>query len=78
MLRRIGSDTVLPKLANLGFNDSDFVGAVSSGEVAWTALEDRQGDFWTTLGKRCLHITWGSRGAVSLDGLGLEVRQINA
>lgn len=67
------SDTVLPKLGKLGFTESDFVGAVSSGEVAWTALESRQGDFWTHLGKRCIHITWGQRGAVSLDGLGLQV-----
>lgn len=65
---------MLPKLAGLGFTDSDFVGAISSGEVAWKALENRQGDFWTKLGTRCLHITWGSRGAVSLKGLGLEVR----
>ena len=25
------------------------------------------------LGKRCFHVTWGARGAVSVDGLGLEL-----
>ena len=64
---------MLPKLADMGFAQSDFVGAISSGEIAWTAIADRKGDFWTMLGNRCLHITWGSRGKVSLAGLDLKV-----
>ena len=32
------------------------------------------GEWWQGLGNRCLHFTWSSRGSISLDGLGLEVR----
>ena len=58
----------------MGFNAGDFVGAVTSGEVTHQQLQERAGPFWQGLGRRCLHFTWGSRGAVSLEGLDLEVR----
>ncbi|KAK9805732.1 hypothetical protein WJX73_003126 [Symbiochloris irregularis] len=67
------AESILPKLVKMGFKESDFAGAISSGEIAWTALKERQGDFWKQLGTKCLHITWGSRGPISLKGLGLQV-----
>jgi hypothetical protein len=48
-------------------------GVITSGEVTHQRLLQRPGPFWQGLGRRCLHITWGTRGAISLDGLGLEV-----
>ena len=50
-----------------------FVGAITSGEVTHARLSQRPGPFWQQLGQRCLHLTWGARGAVSLTGLGLQV-----
>lgn len=38
-------------------------------------LRDRPAPLWQGLGRRCLHFTWGARGAISLEGLGLEVRR---
>ena len=67
------SDVALAKLGALGFDSAWFVGAVTSGEVAHTRLRDRPGPFWRGLGSRVLHITWGARGGVSLDGLGLTL-----
>ena len=69
-----GRDAVVPKLVKLGFREADLAGAITSGEVAHRALEHRQGAFWTGLGRRCMHLTWGERGQVSLAGLDLEVR----
>ncbi|KAK9810178.1 hypothetical protein WJX72_006196 [[Myrmecia] bisecta] len=63
----------LDKLAKMGFDAKNFAGAVTSGEIAHTKLLQRTDSFWAGLGKRCLHFTWSSRGAVSLEGLGLEV-----
>ena len=68
-----GSDAVIPKLGKMGFAQSDFAGAITSGEVAHRSLQSRQGDFWEQLGKRCIHLTWGARGQVTLSGLDLEV-----
>lgn len=68
-----GASGALDKLAGMGFNAGDFVGAVTSGEVTHQQLQERAGPFWRGLGRRCLHFTWGTRGAVSLEGLGLEV-----
>ena len=58
----------------MGFNAQDFVGVVTSGEVTHQHLLERPTPSWQQLGHRCLHFTWGSRGAVSLEGLGLQVR----
>ncbi|BDA40671.1 probable acid sugar phosphatase [Coccomyxa sp. Obi] len=67
------SSGALGKLAAMGFPEEAFAGAITSGEVAHTALLRRQGQFWETLGNRCIHFTWGARGSISLEGLGLEV-----
>jgi hypothetical protein len=48
-------------------------GVITSGEVTHQQLSQRPDSFWQGLGTRCLHITWGSRGAISLEGLGLQV-----
>lgn len=68
-----GSSGALSKLANMGFAEDAFVGAITSGEVTHNALLNRQGEFWETLGNKCIHLTWGARGSISLEGLGLEV-----
>ena len=57
----------------MGFDAADFAGVVTSGEVTHRHLAERPGPFWQCLGRRCLHFTWGARGAVSLDGLDLQV-----
>ena len=57
----------------MGFDQDAFAGAVTSGEVAHRSLENRQGDFWKNLGTKCIHLTWGARGQVTLGDLDLEV-----
>lgn len=71
-----GSAGVLGKMATLGFPEDAFVGVVTSGEIAHLRLQNRSsgGWFWEELGSRCLHMTWSERGAISLDGLSLDVR----
>lgn len=66
------------KLAALGFDPDWFAGAVTSGEVAHTRLSERPTLWWRSLGSRCVHITWSDRGAVSVDGLGLERVAVDA
>ena len=47
-----------------------------AGEVTHRHLRDRPGPWWQqAVGRRCLHFTWAARGAISLEGLGLEVTQ---
>lgn len=36
-------------------------------------LATRPDAWWQRLGTKCIHLTWSSRGAISLDGLGLSV-----
>ncbi|KAI8477095.1 MAG: HAD-like domain-containing protein [Monoraphidium minutum] len=69
--RRAGG--TIGKLEKMGFDGSWFAGAVTSGEMAHRFLAERPDAWWRRLGGRCLHLTWSSRGAISLDGLGLEV-----
>ena len=57
----------------MGFDVSAFCGVVTSGEVTHRHLSERPDAWWQGLGRRCLHFTWGQRGAISLSGLGLEV-----
>ena len=52
---------------------SAFCGVVTSGECTHRHLTERPDAWWQGLGRRCLHFTWGQRGAISLEGLGLEV-----
>ncbi|KAJ3681405.1 hypothetical protein LUZ60_015894 [Juncus effusus] len=63
----------LDKLKSLGFNPSLFHGAVTSGELTHQFLLRRDDPWFKSLGRKCIHITWSDRGAISLDGLGLEV-----
>ena len=58
----------------MGFPKEAFYGAITSGEVCHQALQNRPDDFYRGLGKRCVHITWGARGPVSLGDVDVEVR----
>jgi hypothetical protein len=49
------------------------VGAITSGELTHRYLSTRPTPWWQQLGSRCIHITWSSRGTISLEGLGLQV-----
>ena len=68
-----GSSSTLPKLAKMGFPADGFSGAVTSGDITFQNLKLRPDGWWQSLGRRCLHITWGERGPVSVEGLNLEV-----
>ena len=46
-------------------------GGITSGEVTHQFLMKRPTQSWDRLGVRCLHFTWGSRGAVDISSLGL-------
>ena len=69
----VGSGGTLGKLKKMGFPEDAFYGAITSGEVCHQALQNRPNDFYRGLGKRCVHITWGARGPISLGDLDLEV-----
>ena len=68
-----GSSGALGKLEKMGFPKDAFYGAITSGEVCHQALQNRPDEFYRGLGKRCVHITWGARGPVSLGDLDVEV-----
>jgi len=68
-----GSTEALAKLQAMGFPQEAFAGAITSGEVAHNALLHREDKFWQNLGHSCIHLTWGARGSISLEGLGLKV-----
>ncbi|XP_027185279.1 uncharacterized protein LOC113783362 [Coffea eugenioides] len=65
--------TTLEKLKSLGFDPSLFVGAITSGELTHQHLQRRDDRWFAALGKSCIHMTWKDRGAISLEGLGLQV-----
>ncbi|PRQ46065.1 putative phosphoric monoester hydrolase [Rosa chinensis] len=67
------SSTTLEKLSSLGFDPSLFVGAITSGELTHQSLQRRDDAWFAALGKSCIHMTWSARGAISLEGLGLQV-----
>ncbi|GBF92597.1 hypothetical protein Rsub_05211 [Raphidocelis subcapitata] len=69
--RRSGG--TISKLEKMGFDGGWFAGAITSGELTHRYLQQRPDDWWRALGRRCVHLTWSSRGAISLSGLGLEV-----
>ena len=46
--------------------------------VPCRCLQEKPDQFWQDLGTRCIHYTWGSRGSVSLEGLGLQVTGVPA
>ena len=79
------STNTLQKLAPMGFDPSWFSGVVTSGEVTHQMLasrgkgstgdgeeSDSDDELWASLGKKCVHFTWSTRGAIPLDGLDLE------
>ncbi|KAK9665012.1 hypothetical protein RND81_14G084200 [Saponaria officinalis] len=61
------------KMKSLGFDPSLFLGSITSGELTHRYLERRDDPWFAELGRSCIHITWGDRGAISLDGLDLKV-----
>ncbi|KAK9062586.1 hypothetical protein SSX86_019774 [Deinandra increscens subsp. villosa] len=67
------ASTTLDKLKSLGFDPSLFVGAITSGELTYQHLQRRDDPWFQALGKTCIHMTWSDRGAISLEGLGLQV-----
>eukprot|EP01025_Chloroclados_australasicus_P011908 TRINITY_DN15330_c0_g1_i1.p1 TRINITY_DN15330_c0_g1~~TRINITY_DN15330_c0_g1_i1.p1 ORF type:complete len:308 (-),score=31.12 TRINITY_DN15330_c0_g1_i1:68-991(-) len=67
------SDGALNKISKLGFSKEHFCGAITSGEIAHQMLSLRPSQFWTELGNNCIHFSWGQRGAISLEGLDLNV-----
>ena len=70
----VGSSNTIPKLGALGFPVECFAGAVTSGEITYGCLAVRPDPWWQELGKKCLHLTWGERGAVPVEGMGIEVQ----
>ena len=67
---RRAAETVA-KLKPLGFDPAWFAGAVTSGETTHQALTSRSDPAFAQLGPRCLHFTWGERGSINVDDLGL-------
>ncbi|KAE8663104.1 pyridoxal phosphate phosphatase-like isoform X3 [Hibiscus syriacus] len=67
------ASTTIEKLKKLGFNPSLFVGAIASGELTHQYLQRRDNSWFAALGRSCIHTTWSDRGAISLEGLGLQV-----
>lgn len=61
----------LGNLAKMGFPPAAFAGVVTSGEVTHTHLSARPDAWWQGLGSACLHFTWATRGAISVEGLGV-------
>ena len=70
------SSGTIKKLQKLGFDAGWFSGAVTSGDMAHLHLERRPSAWWQSLGHRCIHFTWSTRGTISLDGLGLQVGNV--
>ena len=56
----------------MGFPKDAFCGVITSGETTHDALLHRRTPFWQAR-KKCIHFTWGSRGAISLEDLNIDV-----
>lgn len=67
------SSITIEKMKSLGFDPSLFVGAITSGELTHQHLLRRDDAWFAKLGRSCIHMTWSDRGAISLEGLGLQV-----
>ncbi|CAA7027195.1 unnamed protein product [Microthlaspi erraticum] len=67
------ASTTMEKLKGLGFDPSFFTGAITSGELTHQSLQRRDDPWFAALGRRCIHMTWKDRGAISLEGLDLNV-----
>ncbi|XP_044499108.1 uncharacterized protein LOC123220633 isoform X1 [Mangifera indica] len=67
------ASTTVEKMKSLGFDTSLFAGAITSGELTHQYLQRRDDAWFAALGRSCIHMTWSDRGAISLEGLGLQV-----
>ncbi|OAY50390.1 hypothetical protein MANES_05G132000v8 [Manihot esculenta] len=67
------ASTTMEKMKSLGFDPSLFVGAITSGELTHQYLQRRDDDWFASLGRSCIHMTWSDRGAISLEGLDLQI-----
>ncbi|XP_044499116.1 dihydroxyacetone phosphatase-like [Mangifera indica] len=67
------ASTTMEKMKSLGFDTSLYAGAITSGELTHQYLQRRDDAWFATLGRSCIHMTWSDRGAISLEGLGLQV-----
>nr|CAD1832201.1 unnamed protein product [Ananas comosus var. bracteatus] len=43
------------------------------GELTHQYLQRRDDPWFAALGRKCIHMTWSDRGAISLEGLGLQI-----
>ncbi|XP_027347625.1 uncharacterized protein LOC113859008 isoform X1 [Abrus precatorius] len=67
------SSVTIEKVKGLGFDASLFLGAITSGELTHQYLQRRDDPWFAALGRSCIHFTWNGRGAISLEGLDLQV-----
>ncbi|XP_068646816.1 uncharacterized protein [Aristolochia californica] len=67
------ASTTIEKMKSLGFDSSLFLGAITSGELTHQYLARRDDLWFAKLGNSCIHMTWSDRGAISLEGLDLQV-----
>lgn len=63
----------LAGLEKKGMDIGSVTNVITSGEVTAAALEASPREEAFRRMHRCVHFTWGSRGAISLAGLGVEV-----
>src|SRR5712691_1976612 len=65
------SEDVVRRIARIGIPEGLYHAVMSSGEETWQHLHRRDGPFYATLGRRCLHI--GSERDLEIrEGLGLD------
>ncbi|PHU01804.1 hypothetical protein BC332_31591 [Capsicum chinense] len=69
----IRASITMEKLTRLGFDPSLFTGVITSGELTHQYLQRRDDAWFSSLGRSCIHTTCSDRGAISLEGLGLQV-----
>ena len=62
----------LDSLKRKGFDTDLIEGIITSGEVTFQKLAGKGSDFWKSR-ENCVHFTWSERGAISLEGLDIEV-----
>lgn len=67
------ASVTMERMKRLGFDPSLFLGAITSGELTHQYLQRRSDAWFAALGRSCIHMTWNDRGAISLEGLGLQV-----
>eukprot|EP00803_Ostreobium_quekettii_P001730 evm.model.scf_924.3 EVM.evm.TU.scf_924.3 scf_924:25804-28782(-) len=67
------AEVAYKRLESMGFCREWLTGIVTSGELTYSHLLNRPDSSWKSLGSRCLHITWSSRGRVLLQGLDLQL-----